>query len=145
MGFFDLFRRGREIGAATWPPPSPKRRVNKITRRVLRMISEASKSTHPHEFAAGMRADGDTITELILMPTESGPVSAHMQLYSLPIDRSIVGTVHSHPGSVPKPSDADLDLFRHFGHTHIIIAEPYTLHNWRAYDHAGRRIEIAVV
>lgn len=127
------------------PAPPPKRRVTKVSRNLLELIYAASRSQHPHEFASGLRAEGDTLTELVVVPTQSGRVSAHMQLWSLPIDRSVVGTVHSHPSGVPLPSGADKQLFRSFGHTHIIIGEPYTAGTWRAYDHDAQPIALDVV
>lgn len=141
--FTDLFHR--LFGRAAQPRPPPRRKVVKVKRALLHLIYETSRATHPHEFAAGLRADGDTLTELVLMPTESGPTSAHMSLWSLPIDRTTVGTVHSHPGSVPFPSEADKDLFRHFGHTHIICAEPYRQGTWRAWDHNAQPVVLEIV
>lgn len=143
MSVTDFFRG--LFGARAQPPPPRARKVTKVRRQLLKMIYEASKDTHPLEFAAGLRADGDTLTELVLMPTQMGPTSAHMQLWSLPIDRTTVGTVHSHPGSVPYPSEADKDLFRHFGHTHIIVAEPYRDGTWRAWDHDAQPVRLEVV
>lgn len=144
--FFRALLGGRPRATEPRGDQAPRpRRVTKVRRALLEMVFEASKSSHPLEFAAGLRAEGDTVVELVLMPTEQGPVSAHMQLWSLPIDRSIVGTVHSHPGSVPLPSDADKQLFRHFGHTHIIVAEPYRMGTWRAWDHDARPVSLEVV
>lgn len=93
-----------------------------------------------------MRAEGDTITEVILVPgTLGGDKHAILPLGYLPVDFSIVGTVHSHPGPYAIPSDADKQLFKNFGHTHIIIAEPYTHDTWLAYDHDSRSIELEIV
>ncbi|HVL86567.1 MAG TPA: Mov34/MPN/PAD-1 family protein [Candidatus Thermoplasmatota archaeon] len=145
MSLFDWFRGAREQ-PETWPRRPPPRRVTKITKQCLRFICESAKSTHPHEFGAALRAEDDTVVELIVVPTESGPVSAHMQLWSLPLDSSVVGTVHSHPVSgVPQPSDEDKFLFSKFGHTHIIVGRPYGVHDWRAFDHRGDPIPLEVV
>lgn len=141
MGLFDALRGAKD----KQPRAPPPRRVTKVKRDLLDLCFAASRDMHPLEFAAGLHADGDTLTELVIMPTQSGPASAHMQLWSLPIDRKTVGTVHSHPGSVPLPSDADRQLFRHFGHTHIIVAEPYRMGTWRAFDHDGRPVGLEVV
>lgn len=125
---------------------TPVRRVTRIERDVLALIYEASRESHPQEFGAAMRAEGDTITELVLVPgTLQGDRHAILPLGYLPMDASIVGTVHSHPGPSAEPSDADLQLFRHFGHTHIIVHEPYRDGTWIAYDHDGYTIELEVV
>ncbi len=126
--------------------PRPIRRVNKIERPVLELIAEAARSSHPNEFGGSLRAEGDRVTELILVPaTVGGARHAILPLFNLPVDSSIVGTVHSHPSPYAIPSDADLHLFRNFGHTHIIIANPYTDTTWRAYDHQGRNIVLEIV
>ena len=80
-------------------------KVDSITRKVLRMILEASKDAHPNEFAAMLRADGTTITELVLVPgTVSGNSHAILRTHMLPIDFSVIGTVHSHPSPSARPS-----------------------------------------
>lgn len=126
-------------------PEAPRRKVTKLQRSLLQLICEASKSQHPHEFCAALRAEGDTLVELLIVPTVSGPVHALPQMHMLPIDRSFVGTVHSHPSGVPLPSGADRQFFRHYGHTHIIIGSPYDARSWRAWDHDARPIELEVV
>jgi len=110
------------------------------------MILEASKDTYPKEFAAILRAEEGVITELLLLPgTISGDVHAVFQLHMLPIDFSVVGTIHSHPSGNYSPSEADLGLFSHFGRIHIIAGKPYTEGTWRAYDHYGTPWPLEVV
>lgn len=93
-----------------------------------------------------LRTEKGVITEVILVPgTIAGRTHAIFQFHMLPIDFSIKGTVHSHPGSVPLPSEADLDLFRRHGTLHLIIAEPYTHRTWRAYDGRGEPLEVEIV
>ena len=122
------------------------KKVVAIRRKTLRMILEASKDTYPKEFAAILRAEEGVITELLLLPgTISGDVHAVFQLHMLPIDFSVVGTVHSHPSGSYQPSDADRNLFSHFGRVHIIAGLPYTEATWQAYDHNGVPRELRVV
>lgn len=154
MGLGDKLRRmfGRteptasnEWGDRPEAPPAP-RRVTGIREDVLEMICEAAKASHPNEFGATMRAEHGIITELILVPgTLGGDRHAILPLGYLPVDPSIVGTVHSHPGPHAIPSDADQQLFRGFGHTHIIIAEPYTFDTWVAYDHDSREVDLDII
>lgn len=123
-----------------------RRRVSAIRRDVVDLIAEMARSSHPNEFGATLRAEGGVVTEIVLVPgTLGGDRHAILPLGYLPIDASIVGTVHSHPGPYAIPSDADQQLFRHFGHTHIIIAEPYDDGTWIAYDHDSHEIELDVV
>ncbi len=127
-------------------PAEPVRRVTRIRRDLLELIFNASRESHPQEFGSALRADGDTVTELVLVPgTLQGDRHAILPLGYLPVDRTIVGTVHSHPGPSAEPSDADLQLFRNFGHTHIILHEPYADWTWIAYDTNGREIGLDVV
>jgi proteasome lid subunit RPN8/RPN11 len=121
------------------------KKVYAIRRKTLQMILEASKDTYPKEFAAILRAELGIIEEILLLPgTISGDVHAIFQLHMLPIDFSVVGTIHSHPSGNYQPSDADERLFSHFGRVHIIVGAPYSLTSWGAYDHNGtpRALEV---
>jgi len=117
-----------------------------IKKKTLNMILEASKSSHPNEFGALLRATEGEIGELILLPgTVSGNSSAIFRLEMLPIDFSIVGSVHSHPSGSFHPSRADLDFFHRSGRIHIIVRYPYSSRDWAAYNVNGERIELEVL
>lgn len=118
----------------------------KIDRECLDTILESSKSMYPREFAGFLRADGDVIREVLLLPGMiHGDRHAMFNLAMLPIDYSIVGTVHSHPSPSNKPSKEDLQMFFKYGKVHIIVAMPYNEKSWKAYDWNGREIEVEVV
>ena len=121
----------------------------KITKKCLDLIIESAKSSYPKEFGALLRVDSKnrfTINELVLLPgTISGDSHAIFRLHMLPVDFSIVGTIHSHPSPVPYPSKADLELFRKHGKIHIIAAKPYDYNSWRVYDHNGVMIDIKII
>ena len=122
----------------------------KITRKCLTLIFESSKSNYPQEFGALLRVDRvdkNTIIEVILLPgTISGDSHAIFHLHMLPVDYSVVGTVHSHPSSIARPSDADLDLFSHFGRIHIIVGvSPFSDVTWKAYDYMGNIVSIETI
>ena len=118
----------------------------KIDRECLDTILESSKSMHPREFAGFLRADGDVIREVLLLPGMiHGDRHAMFNLAMLPIDYSIVGTVHSHPSSSNKPSKEDLQMFFKYGKVHIIVAMPYNEKSWKAYDWNGREIEVEII
>jgi len=137
MGFFK--RKKEPIKSKEW----------KIKRNCLELILESAKSSYPKEFGALLRVDDDhkdTIVELVLLPgTISGDSHAIFRLHMLPIDFSIVGTVHSHPSPVPRPSRADLELFSKHGRIHIIAASPFSIDSWKAYDGSGKEIDIKVI
>lgn len=120
----------------------------KIKRKCLEIILEGSKSIYPNEFGGLLRVDTqakNTIVEVILLPgTVSGGSQALFKLHMLPIDFSVIGTVHSHPSGIPIPSKADLELFDKYGKIHIIVASPFNESSWKAYAHTGEEIEIAI-
>ena len=121
----------------------------KIRRKCLDLILECAKSSYPNEFGGFLRVDTnskDTISEIVVLPgTISGESHALFQLHMLPIDFTIVGSVHSHPSYSPHPSDADLHLFQKHGKVHIIVAKPFNKVSWRAYDHGGNELEMKVI
>lgn len=120
--------------------------IKSIRRKTLRMILEASKSSYPEEFGAILRAKKGVINELILLPgTESGERSALFKLHMLPVDFSVVGTVHSHPSGAIHPSQADVELFRKFGWVHIITGYPFEKDSWACFTVDGEKRQLTVV
>ena len=121
----------------------------KIKHGTLEFILESAKSAYPNEFGGFLRVDTDekhTIKELLILPgTISGDSHAMFRLHMLPIDFTIVGTIHSHPSPSFHPSDADVLLFRKFGKVHIIAAYPFTTFSWKSYDYNGKEIDIEVI
>jgi proteasome lid subunit RPN8/RPN11 len=120
-----------------------------ITKQCLSMICESAKSTYPNEFAGFLRVDDEKkhiITEVVLIPgTISGSHHALYKMHMIPVDFNIIGTVHSHPSGSFHPSEADLQLFQHFGKVHIIAAEPYSFESWKGYDGKGDLRSIRII
>jgi proteasome lid subunit RPN8/RPN11 len=122
------------------------KQISHIDKEALEFILGASRSSHPKEFAGVLRATGDTIKEVLLLPgTISSGRSAVLKLHMLPIDPTVCGTVHSHPSPNASPSGEDLALFAKHGRVHIIAAAPYNEHSWKAYNHRGEEISLEVV
>lgn len=119
----------------------------RITRRCLDSALACARSSYPNEFGGILRADPPgTISELLLLPgTTAGRRHANFQLWMLPVDLGVAGTVHSHPSGALHPSEADVTLFRHWGRRHLIVGAPFTMGAWRAYDGNGREVPIEVV
>jgi proteasome lid subunit RPN8/RPN11 len=110
------------------------------------MILEASRESYPNEFGALLRAEGETVSEVLLLPgTIGGRSHAIFQLHMLPIDFTVVGTVHSHPGPDARPSPEDLEFFQRIGYLHIIAARPFDERSWRAWDRKGEPYPLEVV
>lgn len=120
--------------------------IQRIEREALETIIESAKHAHPNEFAGALRAEGDTITEILLVPgTVQGSRHAVLRMNRLPHDPGVVGVVHSHPSKTARPSREDLQLFGKHGHTHIIIHHPYTMDTWRTWNHRGESVHLDVV
>lgn len=120
---------------------------DQVTRRLLDSALASGRSSYPNEFGGVLRAEPPgTISELLLLPgTTAGRRHANFQLYMLPVDLTVVGTVHSHPSGALRPSDADLRLFRSWGRRHLIVGQPFGPGSWRAYDGNGRETVLSVV
>jgi len=121
-------------------------RIKKVRRSCLDMAFEAAKASHPDEFGSLLRVEGQTVTELVLLPgTVQGDSHAIFQMWMQPVDRTVRGTLHSHPSPHPYPSDADFELFEKHGEIHIIVGHPYDRDSWRAYSHDGTPVRLEVV
>ena len=135
-----LFRSGELLG---------------IARDTLDFVLRASEDTHPNEYMGFLRADdagrlgvdrqGQVITDVLIIPgTESGPTSASVQEFMRPNNVQSVGSVHSHPNGVLRPSNADLGTFGQ-GEVHIIVGAPYGPTDWQAFDSTGDPVELDVL
>lgn len=126
-----------------------------IAKDTLEFALEASERTHPDEYMGmlrgedarklGLEEDGTVITDVLVIPgTESNSVSATVKTNMVPNDTRSVGSVHSHPNGVLRPSDADLGTFTK-GSVHIIIGAPYGPTNWQAFDSEGQPQDLPVL
>lgn len=119
----------------------------KIKKEALEFILGVSGRFYPDEFGGMLRGRGDVIEEVLVIPASTygdGFVSTRLDM--VPIDHSIIGSVHSHPVGDFRPSDADLRFFGKTGFVHLIAKKPYrSLRDVAAYDRAGNRIGLEVV
>ena len=126
-----------------------------IADAALSFAREASRDSHPHEYmgllrgedarSLGLDRDGTVVTDVLVIPgTESNPVSATVKTSMVPNDLRGVGSVHSHPNGVLRPSDADLASFQR-GKVHIIIGAPYGPDDWQAFDSDGDPVDLEVI
>jgi len=118
----------------------------RIRRELLEYLLELAREFYPNEFAGFLRERDGVFEEVLIAPNPHfGSSSAFFDTWMLPYDESIKGTVHSHPGPSPWPSQADLNFFSKFGGVHMIIAYPFTEDSVRAYRNDGSRLGIEVV
>jgi proteasome lid subunit RPN8/RPN11 len=136
----NLFRSSKVIGIAD---------------DALQFALEASEDAHPNEYMGQLRGtdarkldldrEGTVITDVLLAPgTKTNPVSAEFNPSYMPNDVNSVGSVHSHPNGVLRPSDADLATFTR-GQVHIIVGAPYGRDDWQAFDNDGQRRDLEVI
>ena len=121
----------------------------------LSFVLNAAEETHPREYMGFMRTerarklgldrDGRVITDVLVVPgTASDNRSAQVDLNMKPNSPGTVGSIHSHPSGVLRPSDADLRTFRR-GELHIIVGKPYGWNDWQAFDTEGNPVDCAVL
>jgi proteasome lid subunit RPN8/RPN11 len=126
-----------------------------IAEETLEFALEAARETHPNEYMGFLRAedarrlgldrDGDVITDVLVIPgTESNPVSATVDSNMMPNRRDAVGSIHSHPNGVLRPSTEDLNTFQS-GKVHVIMGAPYGRRDWRAFDREGEPTTLDVI
>jgi len=118
-----------------------------IAADAIEFALEAAEDTHPNEYMGMLRGtpakrlgreeDGTIVTDVMVIPgTESNPISATVDSNMVPNDLRTVGSIHSHPNGVLRPSDADLQTFGS-GSVHVIMGAPYGRGDWRAFDRNG--------
>ncbi|MGZ5520753.1 MAG: Mov34/MPN/PAD-1 family protein [Halobacteriota archaeon] len=122
-----------------------KRNIKGIARDALKFVLEVSASSHPKEFAGMLYETDQIITDVDVPITQSTNVSAVMDLFMLPVNTHIVGSVHSHPSGGLQPSEADIRMFMQNGDYHIIVGYPYEITSWACYDRIGNIRKLAVL
>ena len=106
-----------------------------------------ARMQHPREAILLLRGsvgkDEIIIEEHLLPPfATSGRSFAQFPAHMLPIDFSIVGTLHSHPSGSPRASPMDLNHL--YGRIMVIVAYPYTRDRVAVYDKRGERVPLEI-
>lgn len=120
-----------------------------VKRSVINSILSYAKICHPKEGILLLRgkAKKDTILveEVIFPPLSTwGRGFSAFPIHMLPTDFSIVGTFHSHPSGILRPSIADLNNF--YGRIMVIAAYPYlSEENIIIIDRGGRKLNYRVI
>lgn len=117
-----------------------------ISEELLDAILEGARRLHPKEtilLLRGKKTRGVIeVSEVVVPPLATyGRGFAAMPVHMLPMDFSIVGTVHSHPSGSLMPSSADLNHF--FGVVLMIVGFPYIGEkNVAVYDRSGEKLSL---
>lgn len=118
----------------------------RIARSLLDFILAAAKDNYPYEIIGLLTGKKDLAEEIVFLPgTQSGETSATIFMDMLPLGMKIIGSAHSHPSSVIRPSSADLRMFSRHGKYHIIVGYPFNQNNWKCFDRDGNEVHIKVV
>jgi len=119
-----------------------------VDEELLQMILEGARRLHPREtilLLRGKKAKNTIkISELVVPPLATyGSGFAHIPLHMLPMDFSIVGTVHSHPSGNLTPSTADLNHV--FGIILMIVGFPFAdERNVAVYNRNGEKLTLQI-
>ena len=115
-----------------------KKLIVSMSRDLLATIFEGAKQLYPRENILFLRGkkNKDTlkINELVIPPfAVHGRGFASVPLFMMPVDFSIVGTVHSHPSGDLSISNVDFNHF--FGKIIMIVGFPFiSKNNVAIYD-----------
>jgi len=119
-----------------------------LPRDLLNAIFEGARRLYPKETFLLLRGKKSKnvirVSDLVVPPLAVyGYGFANLPLHMLPIDFSIVGTVHSHPSGNVNPSAVDLNHF--FGRILMIVGFPFAdTQNVAVYDSNGERMPLQV-
>jgi len=122
----------------------------RIMRNAFLSALAGAKAAYPNEFICllrGRRGKEGIIIEDTLIPPGI-MVSEEMSSFSdwmMPFLEGVVGTFHSHPGGVARPSREDRWLFSQKGGVHFIAASPYRARDAAAFLGNGKKVAFEVV
>ena len=126
----------------------PKAVTVSMSLELLDSIFEGARQLYPKETILMLRGkktkETIRVTDLIVPPLATyGQGFASYPFHLLPMDFSLVGSVHSHPSGNKTPSDVDLNNF--FGRILMIVGYPYkTESDVVAYNCNGEKLPIQV-
>jgi proteasome lid subunit RPN8/RPN11 len=119
-----------------------------VPEELLDAIFEGARRLYPKETFMLLRGKKSKnaihVTDLVVPPLAIyGYGFANFPLHMLPMDFSIVGTVHSHPSGNIAPSHVDLNHF--FGRILMIVGFPFAdAQNVAVYSSNGERLPLQV-
>jgi proteasome lid subunit RPN8/RPN11 len=117
-----------------------------ISAELLDSIFEGAKRLYPKEtfllLRGKKRKSEIRVTDLVVPPLAVyGYGFANLPFHMLPVDFSVVGTVHSHPSGNIRPSSVDLNHF--FGRVLMIVGFPFaSAQNVAVYGSNGEKLQL---
>ena len=119
-----------------------------ISQELFQAIFEGARRLYAREAILLLRGEKKKnliqVSELVVPPLATyGRSFANIPLHMLPMDFSIVGTVHSHPSGNLTPSTTDLNHF--FGNILIIVGFPFAdERNVAVYNRNGEKSTLQI-
>jgi proteasome lid subunit RPN8/RPN11 len=119
-----------------------------MSAEVLDSIFEGARRLYPKEtflLLRGKKSKSEVhVSDLVVPPLAVyGYGFANLPFHMLPMDFSIVGTVHSHPSGNINPSSVDLNHF--FGRVLMIVGFPFAgVQNVAVYGSKGEKLQFQV-
>ncbi len=118
-----------------------------VDRGLLEEMLSFARERHPKEAILLLRGkvkkESITLTDYLFPPfATTNSVSASYPIHMLPIDFSIVGTIHSHPSGGLHLSTQDVNHM--YGRFSMLTAFPYGSEDVAAFNKQGERIPISV-
>lgn len=115
----------------------------KVAGELVDSLLSFARGLHPRESILLLRGrregDGIVVEEFLFPPFAStGRGFAEFPSHMLPIDFSVIGTVHSHPSGSTRPSPTDLHHF--YGRIMMIVAYPYSRDHVAVYNKRGEEL-----
>ena len=123
---------------------SIKKRTVCLTYQVLESILVYAEHLHPKEGILLLRGktekDKIIVNEVVIPPqTIHGEGFSAFPTFMLPMDPTIIGSAHSHPSGVLKPSPEDLNNF--YGRIMVIVGYPYNPKNIAVFNREGETLK----
>ena len=118
-----------------------------VDKGLLEEMLSFAHERHPQESILMLRGtvkkESITLTDYLFPPfATTNSISASYPIHMLPIDFSIVGTVHSHPSGSLQLSTQDINHM--YGRISLLMAYPYGLGDVAAYNKQGERLVVRV-
>lgn len=119
-----------------------------VGEELLQAVFEGARRLYPREIVLLLRGKKKKnlvkISEVVVPPLATyGSGFANIPLHMLPMDFSIVGTVHSHPSGNLTPSNADLNHV--FGVVLMIVGFPFAdERNVAVYNRNGEKLTLKI-
>jgi len=120
-----------------------------LTKTVLESILNYSKYLHPKEgilLLRGKNLKEKLVVNEVVIPPQAihGEGFSTFPVFMLPFDPSIVGSAHSHPSGILKPSIQDLNHF--YGKIMVIVGYPYmSERNIAVFNRKGQTLKHEII